>query len=56
MPNFRSKGRVLQKLPETPRAAKKVQGSITFDQGIQLEKNIKFPLKGYMCTHYVKIL
>jgi len=56
MPNFRSKGGVLQKLPEAVEATRKVQGSITFDSGIQLEKKIKFPLRGYKFKHCVKIL
>jgi len=37
MSNFRSKEGVLQKLPKVARAARKVQGSITFDPGIQLD-------------------
>jgi len=52
MPNFRRKGGVLQKLPET---ARKVQGNITFDPGIRLEKKIKLLLRGYMFTPYVQI-
>jgi len=34
MPNFKSKGGVLQKLSEAAEAARKVQGSITFDPSI----------------------
>jgi len=40
MPNFISKGGVLQKLPEATQVAKKVQGKITFDPGIRSEKNL----------------
>jgi len=40
MLNFRSKRGILQKLPKAARAARKVQGSITFDPGIQLEKEL----------------
>jgi len=52
MPNFKSKGGVLQKLRE---AARKVQGNITFDPSIRSEKKIKFPLRGCMFTPCVKI-
>jgi len=56
MPNFISKGVKLQKLAEAARAAKKVQGSITFDPDIRLEKINKLPLRGHMFLPCVKIL
>jgi len=38
MPDFRNKGGILQKLPKVVRVARKVQGSINFDLGIQSKK------------------
>jgi len=52
MPNFRSKRGVLQKLPEAARAARKVQGSITFDPGIRSEKKLNSHQES-TCSHLV---
>jgi len=53
MPNFKSKGGLLQKFSKAARAARKVQGSITFDPGTRLGK--KIPLRRYVFTPCVKI-
>jgi len=50
MPNFRSKEGFLQRFSKAAQAARKVQGSITFDPGTRLEKKLNSHLGVHIHT------